>query len=356
MREIEPKDDVESWWNFNAHKIRTVAREVLGMTSGKGPPDDKETWWWNDEVAESIRNKKATKKEYYLNRTVENKERLKVSNKAAKKAVAIAKAEAREEIYEELETEEGQKKIYRIAKAKDKTAKDLTHIKHIKDEEGNVLYNDDDVKKRWKNYFKDLLNEENPRLDFGEGNPTEREVRRVTRSEVEKALKQMKSSKAVGPDNIPIEAWKAIGEDGIGILLDLINKIFTQEKIPSEWRRSTIIPIYKQKGDIQSCANYRGIKLISHTMKLWERVIGGRIESETSVRENQFGFIRGRQTSDAIFALRQTMEKFRERQKSLHIAFIDLEKAYDRVPRAEVWRSMRSKGVSEKYEIGRGYV
>ena len=159
----------------------------------------------------------------------------------------------------------------------------------------------------------------------------------------------MKPNKSVGPDNIPIEVWKSLGEEGIEVVWDLVRKIYVQEKIPSEWRKSAIVPIYKQKGDIQSCANYRGIKLISHTMKLWERIIGARIEEETEVSRNQFGFIKGRQTSDAIFALRQVMEKFREKQKGLHIAFIDLEKAYDRVPRSELWRCMRQKGVTEKY-------
>ena len=58
----------------------------------------------------------------------------------------------------------------------------------------------------------------------------------------------------------------------------------------------------------------------------------------------------GRGTTDAIFAVRQLMEKHREIQKELHImVFIDLEKAYDRVPRQEPWRCMRDKGVREKY-------
>jgi hypothetical protein len=53
-----------------------------------------------------------------------------------------------------------------------------------------------------------------------------------------------------------------------------------------EWRRSTIILIYKNKGDIQNCANYRGVKLMSHTMKLWERVIERRLRKETQVTDN----------------------------------------------------------------------
>ena len=57
----------------------------------------------------------------------------------------------------------------------------------------------------------------------------------------------------------------------------------------------------------------------------------------------------GRGTTDAIFAVRQRMEKHREKQKELHMVFIDLEKAYYKVPRQEVWRCMREKGVPEKY-------
>ena len=70
--------------------------------------------------------------------------------------------------------------------------------------------------------------------------------------------------------------------------------------MPEEWRVSTLIPLFKNKGDAQVCGNYRGIKLLSHTMKLWERVIEKRIRRETVIRENQFGFMLGRSTTEAI--------------------------------------------------------
>ena len=93
---------------------------------------------------------------------------------------------------------------------------------------------------------------------------------------------------------------------------------------------------FKNKGDVQSCSNYKGIKLISHTMKLWERIVEKRLRSDLKFSNQQYGFMPGKSTTDALFALRVLMEKYREGQKELHCVFVDLEKAYDNVPREEV--------------------
>uniref|UniRef100_A0A0A9E5X4 Uncharacterized protein n=1 Tax=Arundo donax TaxID=35708 RepID=A0A0A9E5X4_ARUDO len=82
--------------------------------------------------------------------------------------------------------------------------------------------------------------------------------------------------------------------------------------MPEEWRRSIFVPISKNKGDIQSCTNYRRIKLMSHTMKLWERVVEHRLREMTRITVNQLGFMPGRSTMEAIFMLRQVMERYKE--------------------------------------------
>jgi len=78
---------------------------------------------------------------------------------------------------------------------------------------------------------------------------------------VKEALKRMSNGKTFGLDNIPIEVWKSLGDRGIVWLTKLFNKIMRTKRMSDEWRRSTIIPIYMNKGDIHNCANYRGIKL-----------------------------------------------------------------------------------------------
>ena len=71
------------------------------------------------------------------------------------------------------------------------------------------------------------------------------------------------------------------------------NKILTINKMSSKWLRSTLISIYKNKRDIQNCINYHEIKLMSHAMKLWERVSEHRLRHETTISNNQFGFMQG---------------------------------------------------------------
>ena len=109
-------------------------------------------------------------------------------------------------MYARLETKEGEKKLYRLARQRDRAGKDVQHVRVIKDENGNVTVNSEAVLKRWKEYFEKLMNEENnrePRTE--EAEVVNEELNCVRREEVKNALRRMKKGKAVGPDELPVE-------------------------------------------------------------------------------------------------------------------------------------------------------
>ena len=86
---------------------------------------------------------------------------------------------------------------------------------------------------------------------------------------------------------------------------------------------------------------------LTQVMKLLERVLDTFIRRTVDIDAMQFGFVPGRGTSDAIFIIRQLQEKYIAANKPLYLAFVDLEKAFDRVPRKVLWWALRSVGVDE---------
>ena len=155
------------------------------------------------------------------------------------------------------------------------------------------------------------------------------EVEEIRQEEVETAIHKMKNGKATGADEVRLEMLEMAGEVGVKWTGRLLNVCM---QVLKEWRMSLIVPIWKKKGDVHDPGKYRGITLL---------------RQEGDFGEEQQGFRKGRGTADGMYVLRQMVEKRLEVQGSMALGFVDLEKAFDTVPREMVMATLRWMGVPE---------
>jgi len=87
-------------------------------------------------------------------------------------------------------------------------------------------------------------------------------------------------------------------------ILDLFNGVVKESCTPEGWKSSVVLPIYKWKGDLMECGSDRGIKLLEHAMKVVERIYEQSIWQQIDI-DMQFGFMKGKGTTDTIFIVRQ---------------------------------------------------
>ena len=168
-----------------------------------------------------------------------------------------------------------------------------------------------------------------------------------TAAEVATAIKGIKSGKAAGEDEIRPEMLQALTGEGILWLTRVCQGAWKLGKTPRYWQTGVIILIFK-KGDRKQCTNYRGISLLSLPGKVYAKCLERNCREivESKLEDGQCGFRPGRSTTDQIFTLKQIFEKSWEYGKDLFACFIDLEKAYNRVPRDKLWKVLQEYGVN----------
>ena len=108
-----------------------------------------------------------------------------------------------------------------------------------------------------------------------------------------------------------------------------------------------LLAILAKKGDLSLPGNYRGIMMLEVAYKIVAILLDERLEPvcESLDHEAQCGFRRKRGTTDALYTVRQLIAKRREHGQETWILFLDLVKAFDRVPRQLLWKVLLKYGV-----------
>ena len=158
-----------------------------------------------------------------------------------------------------------------------------------------------------------------------------------TMKEIEDAVKTFKNNKSLGTDSIPPEGIKYSSSKNLFVFINmLMSLIWLQIAVPKSWLELKIVCLYK-KGIKSLAENYRALSVGSNLSKLVPRIILNRLLEtyEHNISESQFGFRKGRSTGDAIFILRNIIQKH---AGPLVLVFVDLTAAYDHIHREFLFR------------------
>ena len=214
------------------------------------------------------------------------------------------------------------------------------------------------VLEKWGSDFSKLLNPKplpSDELSWADSVTTEASVpdldKSISRTEVNKVLAAMKSGKAVGVDQLPIEALRS--ECVQKFMYKLFDLCFEKHIMPTVWRKGIINPLPKDSTkDPRDPANYRGITLACTMYKVYCGILNERLvkwaEINDLLTDEQNGFIRGRSTIDQLSTVTSIIETRKLRRQQTFTAFVDFSKAYDRINRQLLWKKLCNMGISNK--------
>lgn len=188
-------------------------------------------------------------------------------------------------------------------------------------------------------------------IEQGQGSPQQGDDAAEPPSvkEVAEAVFHLRNGAAPGADGIAAPMLK-LSTTMITWLHRVITAVWASGRAPVEWKRALLVALYKGKGDRRVTDNFRGISLLSIPGKVYALVIMARVSChiDAQLLDCQSAFRRGRGLTDSLFTIRMIMSKCVEFGQPLHMAFVDLRKAYDSVPRDALWRVLRVYGVHQK--------
>ena len=171
--------------------------------------------------------------------------------------------------------------------------------------------------------------------------------------ELEEGIGFLEDDKATRSNCIPNEVYKrGLGDLAKSLVLNGFNSALESGVVPERLKDVEIAVLFK-KGDEKVCDNYRGVSLINHEGKLFERIILNRLvkfikENPWIIPETQFGFTSGRSTVDASWISQYLAYDALRHGDRMYKCFLDLSKAYDRVDRPILWELLRRYGIPEK--------
>jgi hypothetical protein len=249
---LDESFDINNAWESIKENIKTSAKENLGYHKLKHNKP-----WFDDECSKLTDQRKQAKLQWLQNPNQINTDNLQNLRRENSTAFRNKKREYLEGKINELETNNKSKNIRDLYRGINEFKKGYqTSINIIKDQNGNLIADPQNVLNRWTNFFNQVLNVHGVhKVREMDIHSTESLVPEPSPVEAETAIGKLKSYKSPDTDQIPSELIKAEGETLYSEIHKLICCIWNKEELPQQWKESIIVPIYK-KGGKTDCNNY----------------------------------------------------------------------------------------------------
>ena len=237
------------------------------------------------------------------------------------------------------------KLFYRHINSRMKKREGITELK----DNGRVYNDEKDMAEVMNRKFQTVFTEEED-FDVGDGVFVENEIKevKVQRREVMKLMECLDVNKAPGPDGISNWILRECRNQLVDKIHKLVSVSLMQGRLPKDWKRANIVPIYKG-GNRLNPLNYRPVSLTSVVGKMCEKIIKDvwmeYLEGNTVLVSCQFGFRRGSScTANLMSFYSRVIDVVQERNGWVDSVYLDLKKAFDKVPHRRLLWKIRNYG------------
>jgi exonuclease III len=338
--DIGINDSIDTKWKKIKDTIKRVTESEVGKFKAAKKP------WFNDVCEVALNLRKEARSQWLNDQHNRRKEIMyKERQKNASKVFRNEKRKYTRKLLEEAEVDAKMNRTRQLyQKINSIRGGFRKHIKFLKNDDGSLTTGQEEILEKWRQYFGQLLNCENPEETFEwtivESNDCE--CLPPTSNEIKQQINRLKNQKSPGEDGIQGEILKRLDEETISRIHSVIERVWQEERLPEEWNTALVCPIHK-KNDPQICNNYRGIALLNVTYKILAYCLLDRVKpiAEGIIGDYQGGFRPNRSTTDQIFVIRQTLQKMWEFNKDVYILFVDFKKAYDSIHRTSLINILR---------------
>ncbi|ORD93263.1 RTJK, partial [Enterospora canceri] len=342
----ESESDIDKSWEAFTTKLNEAISVCVPYRYRRSARKNKPKWW-NEEIKNSLSLKKHAYDKYISTKNQDDKVEFDRARSETKRLIKRSKKNLEEYIAESCKS--NPKEFYSFVKSK----KALTcNIGPLTKGQGNHTNDENEMATILNNFFASVFTEE----DCSSFQPLE--TRRtenflnnllIVESDVVQKIDKMKTNKTPGPDKISPRILKEVKHQISKPLAIIFNKSLRNGKVPSDWKRANVTPIFK-KGDKSQPGNYRPISLTSVVCKLMETIIRDNmvkfLEDNDIIKPSQHGFRNKRSCLTNLLDFFHNVFDTYDESRAVDVIYLDFQKAFDKVPHQRLLNKLKTHGIS----------